>query len=105
MTLHVVLEFAKKHNLDLKVLQVPISKNAAKINGTSAKVRAGDIFSCYDLLYAMMLPSGNDVALALAEFFGRLLIDETEKKCETVREEKIATDTSSFIAKKSSFGS
>ena len=75
MTLHVVLEFAKKHNLDLKVLQVRISKNAAKINGTSAKVRAGDIFSCYDLLYAMMLPSGNDVALALAEFFGRLLID------------------------------
>ncbi len=81
MTLHVVLNFAKKNNLDLKELQVPISKMAARINGTSARVRADDVFSCYDLLFAMMLPSGNDVALAFAEFFGRLLIDENEKKC------------------------
>ena len=35
-------------------------------NGTSANVRAGDTFSCFDLLYGMMLPSGNDVALLFA---------------------------------------
>lgn len=58
-------------------MQIQISKHAAKINGTSAQLRAGDVMSCYDLLFAMMLPSGNDVALALAEFFGGLLMDES----------------------------
>ena len=40
-------------------------------------MRAGDTFSCYDLLFGMMLPSGNDVALLFAEFFGRILLDST----------------------------
>lgn len=77
MTLHVVLELVHKYSLDLQSLQITVSKRAARINGTSAGVRAGDTFTCYDLLFGMMLPSGNDVALLFAEFFGRILLDST----------------------------
>lgn len=66
MTFHVVLQYAERKSLDLRALQVTVSKSAARINGTSANVRAGDTFSCFDLLYGMMLPSGNDVALLFA---------------------------------------
>ena len=38
--------------------------------GTSGRLQAGHIFSAYELLHALMLPSGNDAALALAEYFG-----------------------------------
>jgi len=31
----------------------------------------GDKVLVYDLLHALMLPSGNDAAVALAEFFGK----------------------------------
>ena len=34
--------------------------------GTSAQLEAGDILSAYDLLFGLMLPSGNDAALSLA---------------------------------------
>lgn len=34
--------------------------------GTSAKLKYGDTLSVYDMLFALMLPSGNDAAYALA---------------------------------------
>lgn len=34
--------------------------------GTSAELQAGDIISLKDLLYALMLPSGNDASVAIA---------------------------------------
>lgn len=34
--------------------------------GTSAELQTGDILSIYDLLFGLMLPSGNDAAIALA---------------------------------------
>lgn len=39
------------------------------LNGTTAGLMAGDIIKMYDLLFGMMLPSGNDAAQALADFF------------------------------------
>jgi hypothetical protein len=39
-------------------------------SGTNAKLRTGEIYTVRELLYALMLPSGNDAAIALAEFFG-----------------------------------
>ena len=46
------------------------SRLAASINGTSARLRNGDILSVWDLLHGLMLPSGNDAATSLAEHFG-----------------------------------
>ncbi len=54
----------KKGNLDRKVR---ISGNAAATGEASMGLREGEVLSVRDLLYGMMLQSGNDAAVALAE--------------------------------------
>jgi D-alanyl-D-alanine carboxypeptidase (penicillin-binding protein 5/6) len=41
--------------------------------GTSAGLQNGDVVSIHDLIYCVMLPSGNDAAQALAESLGVLM--------------------------------
>jgi D-alanyl-D-alanine carboxypeptidase len=48
---------------------VAISANAAGEGGSRAGFVAGDRISLLELLYCMLLPSGNDAALAVAEHF------------------------------------
>ena len=55
--------------------RVTVSELAARIGGTSARLRAGDTLTVEDLMYGMMLPSGNDAALVLAETIGDFLCD------------------------------
>ena len=43
------------------------------MRGTSATLHSGDLFTIYELLYGMMLPSGNDAAYALAGYYGSLM--------------------------------
>ena len=52
-----------------------MSKNASSIGGTSAKLKTGDVLSVWDLLHGLMLPSGNDAAICLAEHFGQYLFE------------------------------
>ena len=47
-----------------------ISKHAASTPWGSGRLKAGDIYKTHDLLYAMMLPSANDAATAVAEKVG-----------------------------------
>ncbi len=47
-----------------------ISKKAVGIAGTSLYLREGDVYSMRDLLYALMLISGNDASVAIAEHVG-----------------------------------
>lgn len=47
------------------------------MNGTSACLEENQWYSAEDLLYGLMLPSGNDAANCLAENFGCLLYNET----------------------------
>ena len=42
--------------------------------GSSALLKEGDTITIYDLLLGMNLPSGNDAATCLAEYFGEILI-------------------------------
>lgn len=49
---------------------VEVSERAGKMTGTRAGLQAGDRLKVKDLLFALMLPSGNDAAMALAELFG-----------------------------------
>lgn len=44
--------------------------------GTSASLLPNDTLTLNDLFHGLMLPSGNDAALALAWFFGEKLIIE-----------------------------
>ena len=50
-----------------------ISAAASSWEGTSANLLKNDNMILIDLFYAMMLPSGNDAAFAIAEFFGLYL--------------------------------
>jgi D-alanyl-D-alanine carboxypeptidase (penicillin-binding protein 5/6) len=56
-------------------LQEPIivSEEAAEVTGTSAMLLPGDKLTIEQLLYGLMLPSGNDAAFVLAFYFGSLL--------------------------------
>jgi serine-type D-Ala-D-Ala carboxypeptidase (penicillin-binding protein 5/6) len=46
------------------------SVRADKTPGSSSTIRAGESLSIRDALYGLMLPSGNDAAVALAEWWG-----------------------------------
>ena len=46
---------------------VTISRNASKINGSKLGLHAGSTIKLEDLLYGLMLRSGNDAAIAIAE--------------------------------------
>lgn len=68
-----LLKYYSEVNLDTTV---QVSATAAKLPGTTSDLRLGDWISVRDLLYGLMLPSGNDAAQCLAEFFGRYLAME-----------------------------
>ena len=55
--------------------------------GTSAELKEGDIVSILDLLYGLMLPSGNDSAYTLAENFGLYLHQEALNSGKNVQAE------------------
>ena len=69
MTAFVVLTLAAEKP---KVLdeQVVFSDRADKTAGSSSGIRAGERIAVRELLYGLLLPSGNDAAIALAEHFG-----------------------------------
>ncbi len=69
MTGWLVLELARNHP---KILEetVVVSAQAAKTGGSTAALQAGDRLSVRDLLHGLLLPSGNDAAVALAEHCG-----------------------------------
>src|SRR5262245_12126897 len=69
MTAWIVLSLAAE---DAKVLDevVTFSERADKTAGSSSDLKAGEKVSVRDLLYGLLLPSGNDAATAFAEHFG-----------------------------------
>lgn len=57
----------------MKKTEITISPIASDIRGTSANLETGDVLTIDQLLYGLMLPSGNDAAFALAQYFGKQL--------------------------------
>lgn len=70
MTCHVVIMLSKQWNLNITKTKILISDVASDIRGTTANLCTGDLISIEKLLYGLMLPSGNDAAFALAQYFG-----------------------------------
>ena len=88
MTAYTIIELCKQYKLKLSAIRIEICSVAANIRGTSAKLRKGDCLSAEQLMYGMMLPSGNDAAFALAKYFGKLIFDRkgyTEKDMQKIR--------------------
>jgi len=74
-------------SINPKKVYMRASYQAAKISGTTAHIREGLRYSIYDLLVGLMLPSGNDAALVLAENFGRFLtIEQCRNSTNTLKE-------------------
>jgi D-alanyl-D-alanine carboxypeptidase (penicillin-binding protein 5/6) len=69
MTAWLVLQLAADNARVLDEI-VNVSEAAARTVGSSARIRAADRISVRDLLYGLLLPSGNDAAAAFAEHFG-----------------------------------
>lgn len=84
MTTMLVLKLA---DADPKVLDeiVTFSQRAANTTGSSAKLRAGEKLPVRELLYGLLLPSGNDAAVALAEHFGGRFQKADSQEKDTVR--------------------
>lgn len=51
--------------------KVKVSKKAASTNGSSAKLKEGEEVALEELVYGLMLKSGNDAAVAIAEHIGK----------------------------------
>lgn len=73
MSLYCSLKLAKFFGIDPQHEAVRVSTEAGAINGTRAELNEGDYILVEDLFHALMLPSGNDAALVLADYFGRRL--------------------------------
>lgn len=57
-------------NIDTENVYYYVSEEAGNTIGTTANLKPFDFVSLKDLLYALMLPSGNDAATCLAENVG-----------------------------------
>jgi len=63
-----------------------VSWRASTMGGTSAKLKVGEYIQLWDLLHGLMLPSGNDAAICLAEYLGEC-IDPTRDPIQVFVEE------------------
>jgi D-alanyl-D-alanine carboxypeptidase len=79
MTALTALDLADKYEIDLFVDCVTISCMAIRVIGTKARLQQGDKLTLWDLFHALMLPSGNDAAIAMADYFGQILAEEQEQ--------------------------
>lgn len=72
MTAYIVLQMIAK---DPSVAEevVTFSREADQTPGSTSGLRAGEQVTVLELLHGLMLPSGNDAAVALAEHFGSRL--------------------------------
>ena len=76
MTCLVTLNLSQQYQVDLTTEMVNIGLFEQNIGGTSACIRKGEVYSVWELLHGLMLPSGNDASLALAVWGGRLLLNK-----------------------------
>lgn len=60
-------------SLDDTKIYFYVSKFASKTEGTSAELKKNNWIRLIDLYYAMMLPSGNDASIILAENIGGII--------------------------------
>jgi D-alanyl-D-alanine carboxypeptidase (penicillin-binding protein 5/6) len=69
MTAWIILQRADK-NPKLLDDELRFSDRAAATRGSSCRLKSGERLPVRELLYGLLLPSGNDAAVALAEHFG-----------------------------------
>lgn len=93
MTIYLVLKLAEADPAVLDEV-ITFSERADQTPGSTAGVKAGESLTVRELLYGLMLPSGNDASVALAEHFGGRFaaLSEAEKEL-LVRSDRSGGDT------------
>ncbi|QDT13861.1 peptidoglycan-binding protein [Planctomycetes bacterium K23_9] len=74
MTAYLVLRLAEQ---DSQIVdeKIAFSRKADLTRGSTSGVREGESLSVDELMYGLMLPSGNDASVALAEHFGERVLE------------------------------
>lgn len=90
--LKIMYEDMECFNINPRKTYMRASSKAAKLGGTSAHIREGLRYTIYDLLVGLMLPSGNDASVVLAENFGRFLCIDNCRNSLTKLKELIERD-------------
>ncbi len=84
MTALLVVRLAE-HDPKLLDEEIIFSERAAAVPGSSCRLRVGERLPLRELLYGMLLPSGNDAAVAVAEHFGPRFKTRGKKEEEPVK--------------------
>jgi D-alanyl-D-alanine carboxypeptidase len=79
-TCYCCLLLCQKYDVSLAAT-VRVSERAAALKGTSAELQPGDHLTLMDLLHGLMLPSGNDAAMAISEFCGEVIQKQAQSRC------------------------
>jgi D-alanyl-D-alanine carboxypeptidase (penicillin-binding protein 5/6) len=77
MTAYLVCQLAEKEPVVLNEV-ITFSERADNTSGSTSDVKAGEKLPVSELLYGLMLPSGNDASVSFAEHFGKRLSSEQE---------------------------
>ena len=68
ITIYVIYILCKRFNVDPKTTLITVTKEAEEIGkiGCNARLKTGDKLTLFDLLHAIILPSGNDACHLVA---------------------------------------
>lgn len=80
MTCFLSYQLLVRFNEDPEKLTFTVGRLAARIIGTHSGLRENETVKVIDLLYGLMLPSGNDCAITLAQGFGNMLLKAKKSK-------------------------
>lgn len=80
MNLITAIEILGTLKLDPSRIYIRVSKEAANLNGTTAFLKEGMELSLYDLMFGIMLPSGNDAAYNMAQVLGAIVSEKDALK-------------------------
>ncbi len=96
MTAYLVLKHAQEHPEVLDET-LTFSKHADETIGSTAEVRAGEEIRVRELMYGLLLPSGNDASVALAEHFGKRLAPGGDRRGDSDETEAPKNSYAAFI--------
>lgn len=80
VTAMAVIDFLAKYGWELHRIRYAVKKTSILVGGTTANLGEGQVCNLLELLYGMMLPSGNDAAIALSEAIGLLSFIKNRNK-------------------------
>jgi D-alanyl-D-alanine carboxypeptidase (penicillin-binding protein 5/6) len=95
MTAYIVTSLAEKEPSVLDEV-LTFSERADKTPGSTSALKAGEQLAVGELLYGLMLPSGNDAAVAIAEHFGKRFAEKAKSNGD-VQQEGSVDAFASFI--------